>query len=492
MDKANAHLRHLPRPRGDASLAVVGYNGVVLTKIRLKNFKLHENTFIKASRITVFIGPNNSGKSSVFQALLALRHAASQRPNTFLLHPSQRQDTNADQPYLCWSPPHLGGPLDLGEFENVVRHNSRELEIGLDAELPATNPLNKDLRKDAPIQVSLDVRVRDNRLIHHKGHLSCAFGDADWRWCSEERPAPDAQMAINSVVGLGFKMTEDFNLLTRGGISGMGGTTEEITNRALAAEERGGALTGKELFSLQQRLAEAPARAIESLRYVPPLRGFEEMAYPTTRFPRAETLDRLVLPDRAVALTNLLAANAKLRTQLSEQLKALLHIGIEFETAPSHRVRVWATSASSGTPETLFVNEGSGAGQLPFILVPLALAAAGDTVLLSEPEAHLHPKGQSDLTGMMLRLFKFTQGQLQFFIETHSEHVLHSILQAVAKGELSQNDLTIYYFEEPVDRVARARPLAINERGQVDGGLPGFFEQSLAELTSYLDALKKT
>jgi hypothetical protein len=34
--------------------------------------------------------------------------------------------------------------------------------------------------------------------------------------------------------------------------------------------------------------------------------------------------------------------------------------------------------------------------------------------------------------------------------------------------------------------------LGINEHGQVDGGLPGFFEQSLRELTEFLDALKKT
>ncbi len=67
--------------------------------------------------------------------------------------------------------------------------------------------------------------------------------------------------------------------------------------------------------------------------------------------------------------------------------------------------------------------------------------------------------------------------KLTVFIETHSEHVPHKLLHAVAKGDLTRNDLTVYYFENP-DGVPKARSLEINHQGQVEGGLPGFFEQS--------------
>ena len=79
---------------------------------------------------------------------------------------------------------------------------------------------------------------------------------------------------------------------------------------------------------------------------------------------------------------------------------------------------------------------------------------------------------------------------IQFFIETHSEHVLHVILNAVAKGEWAKEDVALHYFEN-VKGTARVKRLGINEHGQVDGGLPGFFDQSLAELTEYLGALGK-
>ena len=156
---------------------------------------------------------------------------------------------------------------------------------------------------------------------------------------------------------------------------------------------------------------------------------------------------------------------------------------------PGRRVTIWAESSDGGRGRTLFANEGTGANQLPFILVPIALAKPGESILLSEPEAHLHPGAQSYLTAMLLEVSR--RAELQFFIETHSEHVLHRLLHAVAKGELARNDLTIYYFPEPKDGKADPRPLKIDEKGGVEGGLPGFFDQSLDELTEYLEALKQ-
>ena len=79
---------------------------------------------------------------------------------------------------------------------------------------------------------------------------------------------------------------------------------------------------------------------------------------------------------------------------------------------------------------------------------------------------------------------------IQFFIETHSEHVLHTILNAVAKGEWRPDEVALHYFQNK-NGMAEVRRREINQFGQVDGGLPDFFEQSLAELTDYLKALSR-
>jgi predicted ATPase len=462
----------------------------MLKSVRLKNFKLHEDTSIEAAPITVFIGPNNSGKSSIFQGLLVLRQASEDPNRTYLISPFQRGGkTDNGQPYLYPLPSYPRAVIELGEFGDVVRSGSGEMQIGLDAEVSATSSRDVGLTQGGPIQVSFDVHVRDNQLGEHRGRLSCALGQVKWGWRRGDGAVPDVQLPVYGPVNLGFRPTDHFGLLTPAGMSGMGTTSHEIALRALAMESwTGPDLTGLDLASLQQRLAGAPAQALRSLRYIAPLRGFEETAYPTTQFPGTENLDRLVLSDRSVALTNLLAANARLRTEISDLLKSLVKVGMEFETAASHRVKVWATSASSGRPETLFVNEGSGASQLPFILVPIALAVAGDTVLLAEPEAHLHPKGQCELTRMVLTVAK--KEHIQFFIETHSEHVLHVILNAIGKRDLEPSQIAIYSFEN-VNGTAKVTRLDVDEQGGVKGGLPGFFDQSLDELTEYLETLKK-
>ncbi len=49
----------------------------MLTYLAIKNFKAHANTELVPRRITLFIGPNNGGKSSVGQALMLLRQSVS-------------------------------------------------------------------------------------------------------------------------------------------------------------------------------------------------------------------------------------------------------------------------------------------------------------------------------------------------------------------------------------------------------------------------------
>jgi predicted ATPase len=437
----------------------------MLKSVRLKNFKLHEDTSIEAAPITVFIGPNNTGKSSIFQALVALRQSAIE-PSDYYLQSAQRQSTSSEHPFLFRATDFV----DLGEFKDVVSRGRREIQIGLGGVLPSID----EPFLLGPAEVSFEVGVQDNRFARHEGIVKLPEGEVRWKHISSARPGifPQPLFRLGDSA-LRFDTLNHFPLLQPTSPEVLPNTSVEFVNRLLQ--------TGRSL-------ATATVQILSSIHAILPLRGFEEWGCPLAKYPRAN-IDRLVLVDRAVAIANSLAGNSKVRKQVSDRLRDLVKIGIDIEVVGGNRVRIYATSAGEDSAETLFTNEGTGANQLPFILVPIALASPNETVLLSEPEAHLHPKAQCELTRMLLTVAK--KENIQFFIETHSEHVLHTILNAVARGEWNPADVALYYFQNK-NGIAEVGKREINQFGQVDGGLPDFFEQSLAELTDYLKALSKT
>src|SRR3990167_72016 len=136
------------------------YNAIMITRVSLKNFKLHADTTIEAAPITVFIGPNNSGKSSIFQALLSLRQAASMTWAT-LYH---RERHRLSERLI----------LDIGEYEDIVRQGEKEIRISVEGNIPV--PRTEVYGRE--VGISFDVWVRDNLLAYHRGNLTIPLPSA--------------------------------------------------------------------------------------------------------------------------------------------------------------------------------------------------------------------------------------------------------------------------------------------------------------------------
>jgi predicted ATPase len=100
------------------------------------------------------------------------------------------------------------------------------------------------------------------------------------------------------------------------------------------------------------------------------------------------------------------------------------------------------TTFSNSTP----TNVGFGISYVLPIVVN-GLVAKGDTMFIIEnPEAHLHPKGQSNI-GFFLGQLASTG--LQVVIETHSEHVINGIRKYSLSGkQLSPKDVLINFFDK--------------------------------------------
>jgi predicted ATPase len=158
--------------------------------------------------------------------------------------------------------------------------------------------------------------------------------------------------------------------------------------------------------------------------------------------------------------------------------------GIEFRTNEDVDSRTAKLKIRQTTLDTDFNsphNFGFGISYILPIIVTGLLASTNSVFIVENPEAHLHPSGQSRI-GQFLAQIAFSG--VKVIVETHSEHVLNGIRLYSLKNRIDPNRICINYFtiEGKVPRVER---IPLNERMDILNWPDGFFDQEekdLAEL----------
>ena len=89
-------------------------------------------------------------------------------------------------------------------------------------------------------------------------------------------------------------------------------------------------------------------------------------------------------------------------------------------------------------------NVGFGVSYILPVLTVLLAAKRGNVIIIENPEAHLHPRGQSEIGKLIAETV--SRG-VQVFVETHSDHVVNGIRVAVKKGVIKPSDVNIAFFE---------------------------------------------
>jgi predicted ATPase len=114
-------------------------------------------------------------------------------------------------------------------------------------------------------------------------------------------------------------------------------------------------------------------------------------------------------------------------------------------------------------------------------VITAALMAPRDSLLLVEnPEAHLHPSGQSAI-GAFLSMI--ASDGVQVIVETHSDHVINGIRRAIAADRtLAPEEATIQFFESDRSDMPGIRTIDIRARGDLSDWPPGFFDQMDTDL----------
>jgi len=131
-----------------------------------------------------------------------------------------------------------------------------------------------------------------------------------------------------------------------------------------------------------------------------------------------------------------------------------------------------------GGTEALLTDVGFGVSQVLPVVTLLQYVPEGSTVILEQPEIHLHPLAQANLADVILNAA--THRKVQVIVESHSEHLLLRLQRRVAEGSIDNKDLRLYFCDAQ-NGSSRLEPLDVDMFGIINNWPDRFMGDSFGE-----------
>ena len=150
-----------------------------------------------------------------------------------------------------------------------------------------------------------------------------------------------------------------------------------------------------------------------------------------------------------------------------------------------YRVRVQKSPTSA---KVLITDVGFGVSQILPVLVLCYYVPVGSTILLEQPEIHLHPSAQAALADVFIDAIK--KRHVQIILESHSEHLLRRLQRRVAEQKLAPEDIALYFCDMQ-DGKSKLNPLRMDLFGNVENWPKDFFGDQFGEIFAATKAARK-
>lgn len=122
------------------------------------------------------------------------------------------------------------------------------------------------------------------------------------------------------------------------------------------------------------------------------------------------------------------------------------------------------------------MNVGFGLSYALPIIVALFLGTIepNTIVLIENPEAHLHPKGQTELAKLIALS---VEAGAQVIVETHSDHLFDGLRVYAKNNKGFAKRISTYWFELDLHKNSLVESVVIDDNGRLDKWPQGMFDQ---------------
>ena len=444
----------------------------MLTRLRLENFKSWKNTGdIALKPITGIFGANSSGKTSLIQALILLKQTADSPDRGIVFHFGDRRT-----------------PVDLGDFKSVIHghDSSNALKISL------------AWKRERSLLVT-DVNTNQRVVRSSRVRFAVVSQEVNTRSGKSLGVNLMAYRVGKAVFGMRRDVEGKYDLFAEGTdfkFARSRGRPWAIlppakcyafSDKVRANFKNAGFLSDLE-FALEECLG--------NVYYLGPLRAHPERRYtwtgaqPTDVGQTGEAAVDAILASRERGQT-ISRGPGRRRVTLEEYVAQWLkELGLihDFRVepladgSPVFEVRVRKSPKSA---EVLITDVGFGVSQILPVLVLCFYVPEGSTIILEQPEIHLHPAIQSGLADVLIDAWK--KRKVQILLESHSEHLLRRLQRRIAEEEVSEEDAGLFFCSVGVED-SKLTPLKLDPYGNIANWPTDFFGDQFGEIAAMSQA----
>lgn len=128
-------------------------------------------------------------------------------------------------------------------------------------------------------------------------------------------------------------------------------------------------------------------------------------------------------------------------------------------------------------------NVGSGVSYLISMIIMCLGSNHGATLIIENPEIHLHPAAQSRVTEF---LYFIAESGRQLFIETHSDHIFNGIRAGIATKSMDKTSVAIDFVKFDEKQGTIVIPIDIGNDGDIENPQKDLFDQFNIDLNKML------
>ncbi len=412
----------------------------MLKQLKISNFRGFGNeTTVRFAPITILIGKNNSGKSSIIKFLLMLRQSLPPNSTGFLV-------TQGDH-------------VNLGRFYNIKNTLSRKRYLNFSL-IVAEESSPRDALSIYLNDMGVD---RNPQRKFYTVESNILY--------SQKRFFQGKDHSISLTV-------EDNKLLER---------STNINPDSLFldfSDEHQRELTQSTSYSILKKI-HAEKSCIETL--IDKIGGLSHIL-PIKKAIRGSIDTSTIIPNQYVGNDGNYAihhlwkiineGSSNQQDFIFYHMQEILGIN-EIEFKVLDRLALCNARNQQTGAQTNIEEFGFGVSECIPVLIQGAIMSPGTTLMVEQPETQVHPTAQISLGQFFANLWK--QRKVSSIIETHSGNILLRLRRLIRRGELSSQEVSVAFFDCHEEK-PMIKNLDINEDGSFEPGLPmEFFGADIIE-----------